>query len=62
MTIKQLIKQLQKLDKDPSVKKNIMCASDEEWNNIYTNINIQIDGHTNRPVIYGLDGSQEKNN
>ena len=55
MTINQLIKKLKKLETLTN-NKNVSVASDEEWNTIYKNIELQIDDKTNRIVIYGLDG------
>jgi VCBS repeat-containing protein len=59
MTINQLIKQLQELKKYKSVVNKVMVASDEEWNTVFKDVKVQIDGMTNKVVIYGLDGSQE---
>ena len=37
---------------------NILVACDEEWNALYGKFEIGIDEETNRPVIYGLSGSE----
>ena len=59
MTINQLIKQLQELKKDKTIVNKVMVASDEEWNTVFKEVVVQVDGMTSKVVIYGLDGSQE---
>ena len=52
--VKELIKRLQKLDPE----KYIEVASDEEWNNIFTDFMIQPNGKYGAYIIFGLSGSE----
>jgi len=54
MTVKTLIENLKSQSQDAIVK----VASDEEWNTIYTNIEIDTD-KMGGVVFSGLDGSEE---
>jgi hypothetical protein len=61
MTINQLIKKLQELQKKEGIVNKVMVASDEEWNTIYKEIRVDVDWkQSNKVIIYGLDGSQEE--
>jgi len=54
MKVKELIEKLKTLDEN----KDIYVSSDEEWNAIFTQIEIQLDGEDGNPVIFGLSGSE----
>ena len=54
MTVKQLIKELQK----ESGNCKVLIASDEEWNALYKKIQIDTDEDGNL-VIFGLSGSEK---
>lgn len=52
--VKELIEQLQKLDPEQYIE----VSSDEEWNNIYTDFQIEQNGEHGAYVIFGLSGSE----
>ena len=54
MQIKEVIKQLKTCDQE----KTLQVASDEEWNNIFTNIEINKNSDSGNYIIFGLSGSE----
>lgn len=55
LKVKELIKQLQSLDQEQYIK----VASDEEWNNIFCDFNIeQCEAPYGAYIIFGLSGSE----
>lgn len=54
MKVKELIERLKSIDGE----KNILVASDEEWNQIFSGVEIQLNGDDGDPVIFGLSGSE----
>ncbi len=56
MTVKDLIFELQQLNP----KQKIAVASDEEWNNVFFEVNLAEDTETHAMVIFGLSGSEDK--
>ena len=56
MKVKELIKELNKLNQD----KNIVIASDEEWNSFFRDFEIGI--KNSDYIIFGLSGSEVNTN
>ena len=54
MKVKQLTNLLKKLDQD----KQINLASDEEWNTIFSKIEINFNTDDKSYVLFGLSGSE----
>ena len=54
--VKDIVKLLKSLDQENYIK----VASDEEWNMIFNDIEIEKDGDFGAYVIFGLSGSQEE--
>jgi len=52
--VKDIIKQLKKFDQDSYIK----VASDEEWNTIYCDMEIEKNGKHGAYIIFGLSGSE----
>lgn len=55
MKVKDFIKKLETFDQE----KEIRVSCDEEWNTIFTEVEVQQDGYTDNIVIFGLSGSEE---
>ena len=54
MKVKQLTSLLKKLDQN----KSINLASDEEWNTIFSKLEINLNTDDNSYVLFGLSGSE----
>lgn len=54
MLVKELIKLLKQADQN----KNILLASDEEWNTIFKKVEVVKDSDTGDYVIFGYSGSE----
>ena len=52
--VKELIKELQQLEQNQYIK----LASDEEWNTIYNDIELEKNGEHGEYVLFGLSGSE----
>jgi len=54
MIVKELIKELQKLEQ----YRKVLIASDEEWNTLFKGVEIEIDGESKDIVLFGLSGTE----
>ena len=61
MRVTKLIAELKAIEKQAGGDAEIRVASDEEWNTIYNDIEINQNDEGGEFVIFGLSGSEQDN-
>jgi len=60
MQVQKLIKELRQIQREAGATAEIRIASDEEWNTIFNDIEINKNADNGEFVIFGLSGSQQE--